>query len=240
MAKPARRLLITRWTSQVFPFYRSYPFAHRTSIRSADDRGCIDFDLGVFCNRIPKAANSSVISGLASLKCGEHVPSKPAKALFRAPSSLSRSELDAFDALFKFAVVRNPFSRTLSAYLDKVERKGKIDGYETSFTDFLDYLEGGGLYRNAHWAPQSALLLIPPERYDFFGRVETFDEDMAQVYARLREPAVGFQARSIYQNRTGANEKARRYYTARQVEQVRSLFRRDFELFGYDDQLDLS
>lgn len=224
----------------MFPFYRRYPFLHRTSIRSADDRGCIDFELGVFCNRIPKAANSSVISGLASLKAGEHVPSKPAKAMFRSPSSLTPAELDIFESLFKFAVVRNPFARTLSAYLDKVERKGKIDGYETSFPEFMDYLARGGLYRNAHWAPQSALLLMPPERYDFFGRVEAFDADMEQVYARLREPALGYKPQSIYQNYTGASEKSRRYYTPKQVEQVRTLFQRDFELFGYEDQLDLS
>ncbi len=240
MAKPARRLLITRWSSVLFPFYRRYPFRHPTSIRSANDRGCIDFTLGVFCNRIPKAANSSVISGLASLKTGEHVPSKPAKEMFRPPSSLSQTELDDFESLFKFAIVRNPFARTLSAYLDKIERKGKIDGYETNFPDFMDYLERGGLYRNAHWAPQSALLLIPPERYDFFGRVERFDDDMQQVYARLREPAEGYAPRSIYQNYTGASEKARRYYTPRQVEQVRTLFREDFERFGYEDRLDLS
>jgi hypothetical protein len=240
VAKPARRLLMTRWSSPLFPFYQRYPFRHATSIRSADDRGCIDFELGVFCNRIPKAANSSVISGLASLKRGTHVPSKPAKAMFRSPSSLSRTELDAFEALFKFAVVRNPFARTLSAYLDKIERKGKIDGYQTCFSDFMDYLERGGLYRNAHWAPQFALLLIPPERYDFFGRVESFDSDMQQVYARLREPALGYAPKSIYQNYTGASDKARQYYTSRQVEQVRRLFACDFEGFGYEDRLDLS
>jgi len=116
------KLLRNRVTIPWTPFYRRYPYRDGISINSADARGLVDFDLGVFCNRIPKAANSSVIVNLAYRKFGREIPSKEAKKLFLTPSQLRSSEVERVSGLFRFAFVRNPYTRVLSAFLDKIDR----------------------------------------------------------------------------------------------------------------------
>lgn len=235
MSSGFKRVVVNRATQRLIPFYRRYPFTSPVSICSADDRGCVEFELGFFCNRIPKAANSSVMTALAQFKRGHPVPSKEAKKLFRTPAALSPSEVARFDRLFKFAMVRNPYARTLSAYLDKVERKARMHDRASRFEDFVTYLENDGLYRNAHWAPQTALLLLPPERFDFFGKVERYAEDWAQVLRGLQglEPGAA-STPGIFDNATGANDKLARYYTPALAERVARLYRADFAAFGYD------
>jgi hypothetical protein len=230
-----KRIVINRATQRLNPFYKRYPFTSPVSIRSANDRGCVELEMGFFYNRIPKAANSSVMTALAQLKCGHPVPSKAAKTLFQSPASLSREEIYRFDQLFKFAIVRNPFSRTLSAYLDKVERRAKARNHESSFEGFVSYLEQGGLYRNAHWAPQTALLLIPVERFDFVGKVERYAEDWAEVLRSLQGLSSDVALTSgFFANATGADAKLLRYYTPSLVKRIAQIYRADFEAFGYD------
>ena len=90
-----------RFSVPYTPFYKRYPFAGHASIKSADDRGCVDFELGIFYNRVPKAANSTVVSTLVNKKLGVEVESPKAKKLFRSPSTLSMEEVVDFDRLFK-------------------------------------------------------------------------------------------------------------------------------------------
>ena len=221
--KVSARILRNRWTIPHTAFYKKYPFCSKASIQSADARGCVDLEMGFFCNRIPKAANSTVVSSLATLKLGRKTGSKEAKRLFSNPSELSQSQLSRFETLYKFVFVRNPFSRTLSAYLDKVHRKrqgasglevvGQVDQMQArdGFRDFLKSLQQGKLFNNAHWAPQTSILLIPVERFDFVGKVESLDQDLSQVLDRLsRQTSLdhGFQDQSPqpgagYQQRTG-------------------------------------
>lgn len=195
--KVSARILRNRWTIPHTAFYKKYPFGSKASIQSADARGCVDLEMGFFCNRVPKAANSTVVSSLATLKLGRTTGSKEAKRLFRNPSELTANELARFEQLYKFVFVRNPYARTLSAYLDKVHRKrqgssglevvGQVDRQQArdGFREFLQSLQHGKLFSNAHWAPQTSILLIPVERFDFIGRVETLDNDLNQVLERF-------------------------------------------------------
>ena len=99
---------------QATPFYRSHPYSGPVSLASLDSRVAIDFELGFLYNRVLKAANTTIIATLASLK-GE-TKDNP-KDVFRKPSDLDEGETQQVSSLFKFAFVRNPYSRTLSAYL---------------------------------------------------------------------------------------------------------------------------
>lgn len=235
MNNTLRRLLRNRVTLPFTPFYRRYPYRNGISINSADARGCVDTELGFFCNRIPKAANSTITTNLAKFKFGRNVPSRQAKKLFRHPSQLGQEEVFAVHSLFRFAVVRNPYTRVLSAYLDKVER-GFVEGRraKSSFSEFLDSLVNGKLYSNAHWAPQSSLLLLPLEEFDFVGRVESLEEDMAYIRSRILETEdVVEPLQPFLANATGATEKLAGYYDKSSIKTVQTLYRRDFELFGY-------
>jgi len=234
-----KKLLHNSFSLPMAPFYRRYKFCSPVSISSADSRGCVDFELGIFCNRIPKAANSSVMTSLAALKCQQVVSSKEAKKLFMRPSHIKRAQMHHFDELFKFTIVRNPFTRTLSAYLDKVERRAARSQRESSFKDFLYALEGGKLYKNAHWAPQTALFLIPFEQFDFVGHVETFDQDLMTVLTKVNQQAGTAAVNSILHNSTGAREKIGRYYDAESTSLVQRLYHEDFKTLGYSDRMDL-
>lgn len=227
------KALFNSLTLPLRPFYRRYPFNSKASIRSADDRGMVDLELGFFCNRIPKAANSTVVTNLARLKFGKDVPSKQAKKMFLTPGRLSRAEVESFDSLFKFTVVREPFSRTLSAYLDKIERRALRAGKQSSFSDFLSALEKERyLFSNAHWAPQSALMLIPVEQFDYIGKVENLSADLAFIKQRIR-PDIAEPVTSMKANATGAKDKLIEYYSPELIQKVRDLYRQDFEAFGY-------
>lgn len=232
------KILRNRITIPFTPFYRKYKFNSPVSINSSDARGCVDFEMGIFCNRVPKAANSSVMTSLAAAKFNQDVPSKEAKKLFRSPSQLSRKEVDAFTELFKFAFIRNPFTRTLSAFLDKIERRALRVNKDLSYKEFLYSLEMGDLYKNAHWAPQTSILLIPVERFDFLGRIENFDADMTYVLDRIHGREGEARIRPMWDNATGANDKVRKYYDEECVDLVKKLFREDFDRLEYSDRLD--
>lgn len=231
------KLIYNRLTIPFTPFYKRYPYRNGISANSADARGCVDLEWGFFCNRIPKAANSTIVENLAILSFGHDVPSREAKKRFRTPSQLSKQEVEQLDDVFRFAVVRNPYTRTLSAYLDKIERRAKRKNRESSFKGFLQDLAQQSLYDNAHWAPQSSLLLLPPDRFDFFGKVENLEHDLAFIKDRVSgggmnaSPSKHFKA-----NATGAGTKLTQHYDDECKEIVCSLFRKDFELFGYSTE----
>ena len=102
----------------------------------------------------------------------------------------------SLDGYLKFTFVRSPYSRVLSAYLHKIihrlQRGRALKGPESkrfthapTFTEFCRYLADGGLDDNIHWAPQVALMLLPPSKFDLIGKVETFESDVRTVLSRL-------------------------------------------------------
>lgn len=227
------KILYNRVTIPYRPFYRRYPYRGGLAIDSANARGCVDLELGFFCNRIPKAANSTVITNLARLKFGRDIFSPDAKKLFATPASLSRRDMGRFEGLFKFAVVRNPYTRTLSSYLEKVERFAVKKGKPTSFRQFLYDVRERLLLRNAHWAPQHALLLIPLDQFDMIGKVETLERDLSAIRARIR-PEIEWPLTSATHHATGAAGKLLKYYDDELIALVRDMYRKDFEAFAYD------
>jgi len=228
------KVLLNGLTVPLRPFYRRYPFRSAASIRSADDRGMVDMELGFFCNRVPKAANSTVVTNLARLKFGRDIDSPDAKKMFTTPARLSKAEVVRFPSLFKFTVVRSPYTRTLSAYLDKIERRALRAGKESSFRDFLLQAKNKQrfLFSNAHWAPQSSLMLIPVEQFDFIGKVESLNDDLAEITRRIR-PELEQSLTSFKKNATGAGDKLRHYYDDELIALVQDLYRDDFTTFNY-------
>lgn len=236
MTHKYRKILYNRLTIPHRPFYKLHPYRGMISINSADDRGCLDMSMGVFYNRIPKAANSTVMINLAKARFGTEIDSREAKRIFSTPSRLSREEVERFDQLFKFTVVRNPYTRLLSAYLEKIEKRAKMRGKDSSFRDFMIWLKGGGLYKNAHWTTMQSLCLIPVEEFDYIGKVETLDKDLPAIFSKIAPDFVmNFQSRS--EHATNANEKLIKYYTPELVALTKEIYRSDFDAFGYSTEL---
>lgn len=202
--------------------------------------------------RIPKAGHSTV--GNTLLHYDPSVSDAEREALhaagdkigiYRRPRDLGiRRARIAWREYFLFTFVRNPFHRTLSAYLDKVVRDRppaakNLDGparrgdAAIGFPEFLDQLEGGALYRGPHWAPQVSLLPRNRERLDFIGRLERMDTDLPALVSRLFGLDVSVEVRSWDPHRTDSSSKLAHYFDGAAVDRVRVLFREDFEAFGY-------
>ena len=92
------------------------------------------------------------------------------KKFFSAPSSLSPERLAIVESYFSFMVVRDPVSRIVSAYKDKVVRKTKhsavvyryfhrSEDEQIEFDEFVSFLENGGVQEDPHWMPQVDFIL---------------------------------------------------------------------------------
>ncbi len=145
---------------------------------------------------------------------------------------------------FVFTFSRNPFSRTLSCYLDRIvgrdesyfvlqKKIGFADGFRPSFAEFLEMLgEDGVLDLDTHWKPQYRNIATDYFNYGFIGHFENFGVEFPALLQWLyrRKAKLG----EVRQGTSATNQLAD-YYDDRTTGLVRDLYSRDFELFGYDD-----
>ncbi len=204
---------------------------------------------GRYCYfRIPKCANSTVVRTLSwydpDLTLDEaDSTGGAAKDGFRRLSDVPCLSVRGFvGRRFCFTFVRNPFTRLLSAFLDKMqndrfqwvaERIGKRQVRDCSFSDFVSFLERGGLYGNVHWIPQASLIPVPVDALARVGYVETLNEGLSAVVNTLFGPGSWSGTQDREHNRQGALEKVRSYYVDDLERRVLALYRKDFEVFGY-------
>ena len=223
------------------PFYQRYPYDHPVSLFEVDRRVFISRELRLVFNGIGKAGHSSVIANLVRSQFGDDIPIGRAKSrTFQRPSALSPEQVDALAGFFKFTLVRNPYTRTLSAYLDKVARekvvplglKRRVNGKTPTFLDFCLYLEDGGLHDAVHWAPQNEMLVLPIEQFDHIAKLESFDADFSIVLQRLGL-AERFEVARHDPHKTNSDQKRDTYYCDRSRDIVTRLLADDFRLFGY-------
>lgn len=239
-----RALFRRRETARIAatPFYQAHPAPGRVRLVDLDARGLVDLELGVFFNRIPKAANSTVVVNLARVKFGCDIASKHAKKMFLRPSELTGMQLGELETCFKFTFVRDPYSRTLSAYLYRiVHQKRRYAGLHPSsgkglpsFAEFCAFLGAGALYLDTHWAPQTELLVLRLEDFDFVGRFENFRADLDKVMGSIHPRAMHQEPARHDAHRTGASAKLADYYNPRTRALVAELYEQDFTAFGYE------
>ena len=150
-------------------------------------------------------------------------------------------------SMFRFAFVRDPYARLLSAYLNKIagntpEKKDVLnrlglsaDILETpvSFAQFISVVEATApLERDLHWREQTLVLQPDIIRYDFIGRFEQFDRDIRQVFHRIGPDAETWWHRED-RHGTGASQRMDAFYTPDVRARVHAIYAADFETFGY-------
>ena len=164
----------------------------------------------------------------------------------RDPESLS----SLLRRKYKFiSFVRNPYTRLLSCYrdkilgngeqkrpiLDRLGRAGAALDTPVSFAEFVAAVIGqSDLEMNPHWRVQTSHILHPLIPYDFIGRFERYVEDYAECFRVLGIPAEEIpEYRHFNRSRGDSGENCRKYYDSGLQEQVYRRYQKDFELLGY-------
>ena len=146
---------------------------------------------------------------------------------------------------YTFTVVRNPFTRVLSAWLDKIrgetlQRQQFCHAYglpvdaDISFLDFLRALDPDATVMDKHWRSQAQNVYAHSLDIDSVYHLENFDANAATLAERL-ELDSGFTTRKPHA--TGASRKVREFYCDESVELVQTLYAEDFRLFGYSPDI---
>lgn len=213
----------------------------------------------------PKAGCSTIKGRLHKLEIGDNrfvtlgknIHDKLASP-FLSPYQVKHDEFRKIlnnRAFLKFTFVRNPFTRTLSAYLDKIVRnepqKQSITRTmglgpdettrEISFEDFLRAVDSqSDKEMDPHWAIQSHHLMLDLIDYNFIGRLENFENDwniaVRMVYPKQNRenPPSDIQTH----HKTDASKNLTEYYSAAAIDLVRKIYADDFEQLGYSREID--
>ena len=210
-------------------------------------------------NRIAKSGNSSVIlyldeaiRGPSSHQNDYKQAKRSAMGTGKSLVEMSRTKQDraSLKKASFFTVVRNPWTRTLSAFLDKIangpqDKYGSIPGFgdnsKAGFEAFITFLESGGLHANHHWKPQNDALLLPASQFKSICRLEHLSTELPNALAKsgltlpsteqLQQP---HRIESNQQSKlTQASSKLSRYYSPTTIQSVANLYTADFKLGSY-------
>lgn len=148
-----------------------------------------------------------------------------------------------------FSMVRNPWSRALSCYRNKIRSsrlgdlaiRSRYAGLAPgmSFADFIHWLdgdEGRDDIADRHWISQCRLLTDPRTKRMLCTRIGKFENFKADVEAFLDDVGLG-DLKILHINQTTDSEDPRSYrsaYDAETREIIARRYRADIEIFGYD------
>jgi len=188
---------------------------------------------------IPKTAGKSVLAGFGLPEFGRAYDG----GLTHLEDPYDHKRLaeyagaDWYRDFFKFAFVRNPWDRAVSAFFylsaggANAQDKAFFDDHLAicggSFAAFLEVLPA--LIAHKHFRPQS-YWAKPAEGaagLDFTGRYERFDEDYGQIARRLGLPPAPARVNA------SRRRDYRRYYDAAGKKLIKTLYAEDIETFGY-------
>ncbi len=204
-------------------------------------------NLGIAYSRIQKNANTTAVILLQELETGKLQDRSAAKKESRTIATLPWRSLLRAGRFNYFVIIRNPYSRLLSAFLDKFRLDKFKAGYRVfdltpqGFREFVGWLEDGNLSANSHWDLQSRRLLVPLAHYGHVVRFESLADDMRSFLASqsisLKPDALSALYPSDQSKQTSASDLVREYYDAATARRVHALFRQDFDALGYSAPL---
>lgn len=153
------------------------------------------------------------------------------------------------DEYFRFTFVRNPFSRLLSCYLDRLQDKKSAPYKEfmryaqslgiiqqPSFSDFINVIcTQSDKEQNNHWRVQYSDAMCAAVEYDFIGKQENFALDMTKVWRIIfgaEKSEKDFQENKS-PSKTGSSEAIKSFWSDDLIELVVQRYSQDFDYFNY-------
>ena len=232
-ALPARAYLQLKWNYG--KLFDRKTFRHLQKLRHTT-QGTFSFQefdrkRAIFVH-IPKCAGIAVKKALFDDLSGGHTKLSAYCRVF---------EPDLFLSYFKFAFIRNPWDRLVSAY-----HFLKGGGYGTgdknwferelaSYRDFEDFvhkwLRIENIHKHIHFIPQTEFLEDENNsgiKVDYIGFYENIDDDFNYIATRIGVDC------TLKKGNVSSHESYRDYYCASTRDIVREVYRTDIERFGYD------
>jgi hypothetical protein len=202
----------------------------------------------------PKVGCSTIKRTLQRIELGpESVPLTNVHDRGSSPLASPATDLPGFllaqyDPEFvRFSFVRNPFSRIVSCYLDKVVKTptekarlmpelGLDPNGEISLEEFLKAIRRQKhADMDIHWLPQS-IILEGLRRPSFIGRFECFNEHLALVLKIVAGRAKS-QLERHSPHTTGASAKIQDLVRGPERDLIAEIYEKDFIQFGYSMDL---
>jgi chondroitin 4-sulfotransferase 11 len=207
--------------------------ARGRKLREVEEKGLKAFDVhkSIFIH-VPKTGGISVGRSLFGEIVGSHFTADDYKAIFGREN---------FQNYFKFAFVRNPWDRAVSAYSffktgtfsENTKRWG--ERHLADYPDFGSFVKGwlnpDIIFKTSKaFMPQYVFVCdkaLKPQ-VDFLGHYEHLQRDFETIRERL-----GIQAELQHLN-ASRRKDYREYYTKETRDIIAELYRKDIEIFGYD------
>ncbi len=152
---------------------------------------------------------------------------------------------------FRFTFVRNPYSRLLSCYLDRIVPgksrpyrelilgMGKDLGYKPSFAEFISTICRQTVHeQNNHWRVQYYDALCNFVNYNYIGKQERFEEDFSKIHRRIfgAPPDQDLLNTNASPSATSAKSRLSEFWTPDLTEMVAEKYAEDFHFFRYDSE----
>ena len=135
---------------------------------------------------------------------------------------------------FKFAFVRNPFSRILSGYSEFTQRPDRR-GYHMdiklyySFEEFCLDFQYSEWNKDPHFRPQNELLCVDGKiAVDYVGKYETLQDNWDTICEKVGLPPAALEV-----TRKTAHKPYQEHYTAKSRAAIEKYFAEDLALFEY-------
>ena len=201
-------------------------------------------ELNLAFNRVKKNGNSATISTLHHMNGNKFTSSQQAKKKSIHLTDGNARVLMNLDSFSYFVITRNPYSRILSAFLNKMDKSNYIEKFgkysldPDGFYKFLRWVAETGLECDKHWDFQKKLILGPLEQFDAVLKFESFPNCFEKLLCdhgfQISPTSKEILTTTNQSTRTRANEKIKFYYSKHAIDLVSTIFNEDFEFLKYN------
>lgn len=165
------------------------------------------------------------------------------------PFQLPDEQLNAVltgDEFYKFCIVRNPYSRLLSCYLDRIltlktrpskQFRKALGKNDFDFNDFVKTVcSQDSNQQNSHWRVQSDDVLFDLINYSHIGYFENLASEMEylsfQIFGKFL-PQMNIKSKNHSPKKTGSDDKVYSYFDQYHADMVFERYKKDFDNFCY-------